>query len=69
MTKTRLTDFLIVDHGSIWTFTPMTDAAKAHCEAHFPDDCQTFGRGYVVEPRYATDIIDDLVAEDFELAY
>lgn len=62
-------DFLIIDHGTIWTFTPLSDAAKAHCERAFSDDCQMFASGYVVEHRYAPDIIDDLVANGFEIRH
>lgn len=60
-------DFLIVNHGSIWTFQPLTEAAEAHCNEKFPDDCQMFGRAYVVEWRYARAIVEDLQNEGFAI--
>lgn len=59
------TDFVVNDHGTIWTFAPLTDAALEHALAHFPDDTPTLGHAYAVEHRYATDIVEALLGEGF----
>lgn len=52
---TEKTDFVLADHGSILTLTPLTDAAREWCEDHLQDG-PTWGRGRAIEPRYWPDI-------------
>lgn len=61
-------DVEIVDHGTLVLITGLSGIAKAHLEERMPDDVQTWGRGYVVEPRYVDFIIDDLLSHDFTIA-
>ncbi len=56
-----MTDFLFVNHGSVTILTPLTKAAKVWVAEHLPDDALTFGRGTVIEPRYAGPILEGLV--------
>ena len=62
-------DFVITNHGSIVTFLPLTDAARAHCAERFPDDAPRFGNAYGVDTRHAGDIVADLNAEGFDFVY
>lgn len=45
-------DFEFMNHGSIITLTPVSDAGAAWCEEHLPEDAQRFGASYAIEPRY-----------------
>lgn len=60
-------DFNVVNHGSIIIFIAISKAAKEFAvEAFF--NAMTFGpNAYVVEPRYAPPIIDDLIEQGFNL--
>lgn len=60
-------DFLIINSGSVLIFRPETEAATVHALAHFPEDTLMYGGGYVVERRYAVDILIDLEDHGFEL--
>jgi hypothetical protein len=62
-----LPDFRVTNHGTIWTFTPLTRTAVAHCEEMFPEDCPQIGNSYAVEHRFAPDIVADLHAEGFAI--
>lgn len=56
------TDFLVVNHGSIVTFKPLTDDAQEWCEEKLQgEDTLMFGGAYVVEPRYADDIMEGII--------
>ena len=58
-------DVTITDHGSISVVTGITGIAKAHLDERMPDDAQTWGGGYVVEPRFVDYIVQDLLEHDF----
>lgn len=58
-------DVTITDHGTICVITGKTGIAKAHLDERMPDDVQTWGGGYVVEPRYVNYIVQDLIDHDF----
>jgi hypothetical protein len=60
------TDFLVVNHGSIFTFLAVSEAAQEFAEEAFAD-AMTFGGAYVVEHRYAPPIIEDLIERGFTL--
>jgi hypothetical protein len=54
-------DFLISNKVSLVIFWAVSDAAQEFSKVAF-STAQTWGhQGYVVEPRYATNIIEDLV--------
>jgi hypothetical protein len=60
-------DFVIANHGSILIFIALSKEAQDHADIMFAD-AQTWGRnGYVVEPRYAQPIIDDLIECGFNI--
>jgi hypothetical protein len=61
-------DVSFTDHGSLVVITGHTGIAKAHLAERMPEDVQTWGRGYVVEPRYVDFILDDLLSHDFTVA-
>jgi hypothetical protein len=58
-------DFTVTDHGSVSVLTPATGIAQSWLDERMPDDAATWGRGYVVEPRFIDHIVDDLLANDF----
>lgn len=60
-----LPDFRVTDHGTIWTFTPLTEEAIHHCAEMFPSDCPTMGPAFCVEHRFAPYILDCLRADGF----
>lgn len=60
-------DFQIVNHGSIFTFTPLSPSAVEHCAEFFPADCPTFGPAFCVEHRFAQAIAADLLDHGFEV--
>jgi hypothetical protein len=51
-------DFLVRDEGSIFVFTPCTDAAHAWVEEHITEDAPRWGRGIVVEHRYISGVVN-----------
>ena len=61
------TDFLLVDHGSIFVLNAMSDAAKQWEDDNLPDDAVTWCRGTVIEPRYITDILEGIAAEGLQV--
>jgi hypothetical protein len=57
-------DFLVVNHFSLVTVTPLTPAAEAWVEENVPlEDWQYIGRGFVVEPRYVGNLVDGIQAD------
>ena len=60
-------DFLVTNHGTLFTFLAVSEAAKEFAEEAFAD-AMTFGKdNYVVEHRYADFIIEDLQEKGFAL--
>jgi hypothetical protein len=55
-------DFKIENEGSIILFEPLTDAARSWWKSNVDPDAMTIysGRAYVVEHRYAGDIIEGI---------
>lgn len=48
-----MADFLLANHGSILTLTPLTQPARDWQAEHLSGpETQTWGRGTVIEPRY-----------------
>lgn len=59
----KITDFNVESHGTIWTFEPLTVAAREHVAERFPEDTPTVGLALAVEHRFAPDIITALLHE------
>lgn len=61
-----MTDFLIINHGSIVTVLPLTEAAKDWMtdNVELPDWA---GWNVPVEPRYAGDLIDGIIESGFTI--
>jgi hypothetical protein len=59
-------DFTIVNHGTLFTFTPRSDAARAFAREALAD-AQWFGGAVVVEHRYAWDLAQRLQAEGWSV--
>lgn len=59
-------DFHIINHGSIVTFQPLTEAAEDWWDAYV-DDAPAVGGAYAVDHRYADSIIEGLADEGFSL--
>lgn len=51
------TDFIIANHGSIITLTPMTAAAKEWAAEFLPDDAPS---GIAIEPRFIDPILQGI---------
>jgi hypothetical protein len=58
-------DVLVVDHGTIFTFYPRSQAAQDWWKEHVDPEALSLGRNFVVEHRYAPDIIDGLERDGF----
>ena len=56
-------DVLVENHFSLILFRLLTPAANQWVDENVMDDAQFFGGALVVEPRYAHDLIDGLVAD------
>ena len=67
MTKPK-PDVLVENHGSIFMFQPMTPAARAWIEEHVkPEPWQWYGGGLAVDPRYARDLADGMIADGLKV--
>ena len=53
--------FSIINHGSLIGFTPVDDTAQAWWDEHV-QECHQMGNQYLVEHRFAQDIIDGIQA-------
>jgi hypothetical protein len=63
MTPARSTaDFEVRHQVTVALLRPDTDVARAWCDEHLvTEDALTWGRAYVVEPRYLEDILRAIV--------
>jgi hypothetical protein len=66
-------DVEVEDHGTIFIFTPISEAALQWCYRHLPKDAPRWGlNGYVVEHRFIDDIVEGarrdklLTKEDYD---
>ena len=55
-------DFLFEDHFSLILFRMVTPAASQWVDENVSEDAQFFGDALVVEPRYARDLINGIMA-------
>lgn len=58
-------DVMIVNHGSLYLFEPTTVKAQEWLRENVSEDSQWFGDALAVEPRYASDLANALIAEGF----
>jgi hypothetical protein len=62
------TDFLIVTHGSVWTFQPLTEVAKNFTEMNLQvEGWQWIGPAFGVDARLASALVSALEDEKFNL--
>ena len=60
-------DVLVSNHGSIFTFALLTDAAKDWVGEHVDPDAQYFGGALVVEHRFAQDLADGMQGDGLQV--
>jgi hypothetical protein len=63
-----MADLTFMDHGTIVTMRPDTDAGREWVETNIPDDAMTFGGAIVIEHRYANAIIDGAANDGLEVS-
>jgi len=64
----NVVDFVVNNQGSVVQFTPQTEAAQAWVSAHLPlEPWQWMGRSFVIDQRYAFDILDGIVNDGLEV--
>ena len=68
MTHVPTPDARFSDHGSIILMTPLSQAAKDWIKEHLPQEVIWFGDAIAIEPRYAGDIFDGLIADGLTLS-
>lgn len=62
-------DVIVDNEGSIMLFRPQTDAAKTWCAKNLPSDALRWCFSYVVEPRYAQNIVDGMLTDGLEVEF
>lgn len=60
-------DIILHDDFSMVVFYPTTVLGSDWLDEHLPDDCPRIGEGYAVESRYATDIVEGIIADGLNL--
>lgn len=58
-------DVTITDEGTLCVITGKTGIAKAHLDERMPDNAMIWNGGYVVERRFVSYIVQDLLDHDF----
>ena len=58
-------DFRVRNHGSIWMFTPLSEAAKAEVESMQVEDWQWHGGSFGVDHRPARVLVQALQLNGF----
>lgn len=53
-------DFRVRDEGTLVIIWPVSNEAVSWANEHLPDDCTRWGDGYVIDHRYAADVISGL---------
>lgn len=70
MSQQQQSDFLVVPHGSAWTFEPLTEAAKDFTATDLDvQGWQWLGTAFGVDQRVANDLALALEEEGFVLEY
>ena len=63
----RALDVELRDEGTLLVFSPLTDAGRHWCREWLPFDCPRWAGGYVVEHRFADDIIYGMTCDGLEV--
>jgi hypothetical protein len=58
-----MSDFTFINHGSVTTLKPVSDAAKEWVSENIAADATYWAGAVVIEPRYVADIIDGIHAD------
>jgi hypothetical protein len=59
-----MSDIKVENHGSLFVFHPMTPEAHAWIDDNIQgEEVQFWAGGVVVEPRYARDLADGMIAD------
>ena len=58
-----MTDFQVVDGGSVFLLIPQSDEARTWVDEHIPADAPVFGQGIAVEARYIHPILFGIVED------
>ena len=68
MSRTKVIDFLVQPHGSVWMFEPKTETAKGFvCTDLEVQSWQWLGPAFYVDHRLANDLVTALQGEGFVL--
>ena len=61
-------DVKVENHGTLFLFRLLTDAARDWVEAHVDPEAQWFGGALVVEHRYARDLAQGMLDDGLAVA-
>lgn len=64
-----MSDFEVMDDGSIVILTPVSSEATDFSKYAFGKETLMFGNGYCIEPRYLDGILNDLDMRGFVFEY
>ena len=67
VTAQNTVDVVVVNHGTLFTFQPLTSAARTWIQESVEEDAQYLGDLLCVEHRYAFDLADGLLDAGFVL--
>ena len=66
MSRTKVIDFVVRPHGSVWTFEPKTESAKRFVRTDLDvQGWQWLGHFFGVDHRLANDLVAALEVEGF----
>jgi hypothetical protein len=68
MSEHKGADFTFVDGGSVCLLIPATREARRWLDDNIGEDAIYFGQGLAVERRFASQILDGIQADGFEVA-
>jgi len=58
-------DFVFSNYFSLWLCRPTNDTARQHLEEHVSGEAQWFAGSLAVEPRYVSDLAQQLQDDGF----
>ena len=68
MSRTKVIDFVVRPHGTIWTFEPKTESAKHFVRTDLDvQGWQWLGQSFGVDCRLGSDLVAALEGEGFVL--
>jgi hypothetical protein len=63
-----MSDFTVIDGGSIVLLTPVSESAAEWVAEHLPEDGQMLGDAHAIERRYFADIYHGIINDGLTLA-